>query len=97
MQAEDKKKETVVQGGSFATSLAGGSLGTKAGAAVGTVIAPGVGTAIGGAIGGTVGSIGGYIGGEKFFKWITEQKEFIKQFFTDTWISVREQAEKASQ
>lgn len=68
MQAEDKKKETVVQGGSFATSLAGGSLGTKIGAAIGTAIAPGVGTAIGGAIGGLAGSIGGYMGGEKLFR-----------------------------
>ena len=97
MQAENKKKEMVVQGGSFATSLASGSLGTKAGAAVGTAIAPGVGTAIGGAIGGTVGSIGGYIGGEKLFKWITEQKGVIKQFFADTWIPVKEEAKKTSQ
>jgi len=72
MQAEDKKKETVVQGGSFATSLAGGSLGTKIGAAIGTAIAPGVGTAIGGAIGGLAGSIGGYMGGEKLFRGLTD-------------------------
>ncbi len=79
MQAENKKKETVVQGGSFATSLAGGSLGTKIGAAIGTAIAPGVGTAIGGAIGGLAGSIGGYTGGEKLFRKLTDNFKTEKE------------------
>lgn len=79
MQAEDKKKETVVQGGSFATSLAGGTLGTKIGAAIGTAIAPGVGTAIGGAIGGLAGSIGGYTGGEKLFRGLTNNFKTEKE------------------
>ena len=72
MQSENKAKETVVQGGSFAASLAGGSAGTKIGAAIGTAIAPGVGTAIGSAIGGLAGSIGGYMGGEKLFRGLTD-------------------------
>ncbi len=78
-QAENKAKETVVQGGGFAASMAGGSLGAKAGAAIGTAIVPGAGTAIGGAIGGVVGGIGGYIGGEKFFRWVTDKGEKLFQ------------------
>ncbi len=72
MQSENKAKETVVQGGSFAASLAGGSAGTKIGATIGTAIAPGVGTAIGSAIGGLAGSISGYMGGEKLFRGLTD-------------------------
>ncbi len=78
-QAENKAKETVVQGGGFAASLAGGSLGAKAGAAIGTAIVPGAGTAVGAAIGGAVGGIGGYIGGEKFLRWVTDEGEKLFQ------------------
>lgn len=96
-QAENKAKETVVQGGGFAASMAGGSLGAKAGAAIGTAIVPGAGTAIGGAIGGVVGGIGGYIGGEKFFRWVMEQVEPIKQSFSQFWSNIKEEGAKASQ
>ncbi len=96
-QAENKVKETVVQSGGFAASLAGGSLGAKAGAAIGTAIVPGAGTAVGAAIGGAVGGIGGYIGGEKFLRWVTEQTEPMKQFFSQTWSDIKEEGAKASQ
>lgn len=79
MQSENKAKETIVQGGSFATSLAGGSLGTKVGAAIGSAIAPGVGTAIGSAIGGLAGSVGAYMGGEKLFRGLTDSFKSKKE------------------
>ena len=71
-QAEDKLRESAVQGGGLAGSFAVGWAGTKAGAAVGGAvgvwfggIGAGPGAAIGGFVGGVGGAIGGYWAGKK--------------------------------
>lgn len=102
--APKKERNQTIAGeaGSWIGMLAGAKLGASGGAAVGSIV-PGIGTGIGAAVGGVTGGIVGAIGGEKFAKWLYDQKDNVAKLASDvgksfnyTWEDIKKGASNTS-